>query len=415
LEKVRSASHNFKGLSIEDTDHHITAINITLNHHQAWINFEIRIHFTRENLAMSEESKDQKNEGENSDQTKPVKGSLASKHDEEITVERTQKDVLCGRGVQVLHHVGNLRLHLAANEFREEYLRSRRDRKKEIIESIVITLKSAGSRFLRYSKRDKTKWVEAGDGFAYHKVSHVLRGQNTGKAVRKMKGQGRNPQNTSTGQPHADLPQLPLQPGGIAPGGTDNLTPTGANVPYVQALSNASLASNLNPSTLPGMQMQNNLRAGHNTTPFPPHVNMSLLLQQSNLFGNHTGVNMAELAAAANSVMASTMNYPIMNPRALYLAQQMNPGLPLPQQTYNFMSRAQMNPPMTAASQQLAANNSAQHLTAFLNNMVEARANDQEQADDKKGAHPRKTEPWKTIFSDGYSSEWYDVHINIVK
>jgi hypothetical protein len=38
-------------------------------------------------------------------------------------------------------------------------------------------------------------------------------------------------------------------------------------------------------------------------------------------------VNIAELAAAANSVMASTMNYPTMNPRALYLTQQMNPGI----------------------------------------------------------------------------------------
>jgi hypothetical protein len=343
---------------------------------------------------MSDESKDQKDKGENSDQTKPVKVPLASKDDEEITVERTQKDVLCGRGVQVLHHLGNLRLHLAANDFSEEYLRSRRDRKKEIIQSIVITLKAAGSRFLRYSKRDKKKWVEAGDGFAYHKVSHVLRGQNTGKAVRKMKCQGRHPQNTSTGQPHAALPQVPVQPAeGIAPGGIDNLAPTGANVCYVQALSNASLASNLNPSTMPGLQLQNKFRAGQNTTPFPPQVNMSMLLQQSNLFGNPKGVNIAQLAAAANSVLVSTINYPNMNPQALCLAQQMNPGLTLPQQTYNLMTRAQTNPPMAAAAQQLAANNSAQHLTAILTNLVEARANDPEQADDKKGVQPSEREP----------------------
>jgi hypothetical protein len=294
---------------------------------------------------MLEESKDQKDERENSDQTKPVKGPLASKDDEEITVERTQKDVLCGRGVQVLHHVGNLRLHLAANDFREEYLRSRRNRKKEIIESIVMALKADGSRFLRYSKRYKTKWVEAGDAFAYDKVSHVLRGQNTGKAVRKMKGQGCNPPHPFTGQPHAALPQVPLQPvRGIAPGGIDNLAPTGANVSYVQGLSNASLESNLNSSTMPGLQSQNNRGAVQNTTPFPPQDNMSLFLQQSKLFGNPIGVNIAELAAAANSVMASTSNYPNMNPQGLnypnmnpqglnypnmnpqgaYLAQQMN-------------------------------------------------------------------------------------------
>jgi hypothetical protein len=335
---------------------------------------------------MSDKSKDQKDERENSDQTKPGKGPLASKDDEEITVERTLKDVLCGRGVQVLHHEGNLKLHLAAAEFSQEYLRSRRDRKKEIIESILITLKATGSRFLRYSKRDNTKWVEAGDGFAYDKVGHVLRGQNTGKAVRKMRGQGCDPRNTSTGQPSAALPEVPVQPaGGIPPGGIGNLAPTGANVHYVQALSNASLASNLNPSAMPGLQLQNHFRVGQNTTPFLPQVNTNLLLRQSNLFGNPIGVNIARVAAAANSVMASTINYPNMNPQAPYLAQQTNPGLTLPRQTYsNFMTRTQTNPPMAAAGQQLAANHSAQHLTAILNNLVEARANDPKQADDKK-------------------------------
>jgi hypothetical protein len=103
---------------------------------------------------------------------------------EEVFVERTQKDVLCGRGVQVLRHIGNLRLHLAANEFKVEYMRSRRNRKKEIIETIVAQLKSAGSRFLKTSKTDKKKWVEADDEFAYHKVSHVLRGLRTSKAFK---------------------------------------------------------------------------------------------------------------------------------------------------------------------------------------------------------------------------------------
>ncbi|KAL3936623.1 MAG: hypothetical protein SGBAC_008100 [Bacillariaceae sp.] len=107
----------------------------------------------------------------------------------EVLVERTAGDVLCGRGVQVLHHAGNLQLHLAADEFREEYLSSRRDRKKSIIDTIVNRLKSTGSRFLKTAQADKTKWVEADDTFAYQKVSHVLRGQNTGKAVKKIKKQ----------------------------------------------------------------------------------------------------------------------------------------------------------------------------------------------------------------------------------
>lgn len=107
----------------------------------------------------------------------------------EVLVDRNARDVLCGRGVQVLHHAGNLHLHLAADEFREEYLGSRRDRKREIIETIVERLKATGSRFLKTAHLDKTKWVEADDTFAYQKVSHVLRGQNTGKAVKKIKKQ----------------------------------------------------------------------------------------------------------------------------------------------------------------------------------------------------------------------------------
>jgi hypothetical protein len=111
-------------------------------------------------------------------------GEHTNEESEEVFVERTQKDVLCGRGVQVLRHIGNLRLHLAANEFKVEYMRSRRNRKKEIIETIVAQLKSAGSRFLKTSKTDKKKWVEADDEFAYHKVSHVLRGLRTSKAFK---------------------------------------------------------------------------------------------------------------------------------------------------------------------------------------------------------------------------------------
>lgn len=117
-------------------------------------------------------------DGECSD-GRPVEGS---EEEDEVYVERTQKDVLCGRGVQVLRHIGNLRLHLAANEYRVEYMRSRRSRKKEIIETIVGQLKSLGSRFLKTSTRNKKKWVEADDEFAYHKVSHVLRGLRTSKA-----------------------------------------------------------------------------------------------------------------------------------------------------------------------------------------------------------------------------------------
>jgi hypothetical protein len=98
-------------------------------------------------------------------------------------------------------------------------------------------------------------------------------------------------------------------------------------------------------------------------------------------------VNTAQLTAAANSVMASTINYPNMNPQTLCLAQQMNPGLVLTPQTLNLMTRAKTNPPMAAAAQELAANNSAQHLTAILNKLQMI------QNKRMKGAHPSEREP----------------------
>eukprot|EP00980_Cylindrotheca_fusiformis_P026402 scaffold16066_cov109-Cylindrotheca_fusiformis.AAC.8 len=185
----------------------------------------------------------------------------------EVIVERTQKDVLCGRGVQVLHHVGNLNLHLAAIEFRDEYLRSRRSRKKEIIETIVQRLKATGSRFLRYSKADKTKWVEAEDSFAYHKVSHVLRGQNTGKVVRKMK--------------EAE--------GNITQEGT---SPSLANSQPRPPKTVPSLSQNRDLGTGIPVQLQGPslLFSGRNMLSASPQPgNMSTLLQQANQLGNLLG------------------------------------------------------------------------------------------------------------------------------
>ena len=102
-------------------------------------------------------------------------GSMAIAAPENF-VQRTPQDILCGRGVNVLRHLGNLRLHLLAREFQDEYKVSRRDRKQEIVQTIIHRLKASGSRFLTPSKTDKSKWIDADPKFVYTKVSHVLRG-----------------------------------------------------------------------------------------------------------------------------------------------------------------------------------------------------------------------------------------------
>jgi hypothetical protein len=104
---------------------------------------------------------------------------------EEVPVERTQQDVLCGRGVHILHHVGNLRLHLAVDKYKNEYPGARRKRKREIVLAIVAEIKASGSRFLKRSESgSKNQWIEISESAAYQKVSHALRDQHTGKSLR---------------------------------------------------------------------------------------------------------------------------------------------------------------------------------------------------------------------------------------
>lgn len=102
----------------------------------------------------------------------------------ELLVERTQQDILCGRGIHILHHLGNLRLHLAVNNYKKEYMIVKRHRKREIVTMIIENLKRSGSRFLKRSRKGENFWVEADDNFAYEKVSHALRGKRTGKTLR---------------------------------------------------------------------------------------------------------------------------------------------------------------------------------------------------------------------------------------
>ncbi|CAJ1937642.1 unnamed protein product [Cylindrotheca closterium] len=209
---------------------------------------------------------------------------------DEAYVERTQMDVLCGRGIQVLHHVGNLRLHLAANELREEYLSSRRDRKREIIKDIVRQLRSNGSRFLRAAKKDKSKWIEASDEFAYHKVSHVLRGQNTGKAVRKIKSD-EEASNEVAASLHATGEQRPHP-------SQSQAFSSGAGVAHAQLPSHDERVGmdKPNPLDFAGLQggnsgggtvedflRQNQLLARHGMAHFPPEVQLNSLLQQQQL------------------------------------------------------------------------------------------------------------------------------------
>ena len=122
------------------------------------------------------------------------KKSQPAKNQTKITV-RSQRDVLCGRGVPIGKHYGNILLHTAINKYREKYLDSPRTDKPVIIRQIVQEIKAAGARFLKRLEPDGDDeiWVEVDDNYAYRKVGHAIRSRKTCKALRVANPQVGNP------------------------------------------------------------------------------------------------------------------------------------------------------------------------------------------------------------------------------
>jgi hypothetical protein len=86
-------------------------------------------------------------------------------------------DIICGRGFHIANHRGNLDLHLIINNYRDEYLASRRPEKTKIIKRVLKEVKSTGARFIRSvsDERNVDTWEEVDYDTAYKKVSHALR------------------------------------------------------------------------------------------------------------------------------------------------------------------------------------------------------------------------------------------------
>jgi hypothetical protein len=94
------------------------------------------------------------------------------------------RDILCGRGLHILNHHGNLQLHLLVNKYRESYRQSRRHEKSRIIRTIIRETKRTGARFLkRVTGAGDERWVEVDDKKAYEKVSHALRLQRINEST----------------------------------------------------------------------------------------------------------------------------------------------------------------------------------------------------------------------------------------
>lgn len=82
------------------------------------------------------------------------------------------KDVLSGRGGGTNNHPGNKEFRSLVDQYRSEYVLSKKWAKREIARNIVESIRSKGGRFL---KKEGSMWHDIGDQKAREKTSQALR------------------------------------------------------------------------------------------------------------------------------------------------------------------------------------------------------------------------------------------------
>lgn len=82
------------------------------------------------------------------------------------------KDVLSGRGGGTNNHPGNKEFRSLVDQYRSEYVLSKKWAKREIARNIVESIRSKGGRFL---KKEGSMWCDIGDQKAREKTSQALR------------------------------------------------------------------------------------------------------------------------------------------------------------------------------------------------------------------------------------------------
>ncbi|CAJ1951356.1 unnamed protein product [Cylindrotheca closterium] len=107
------------------------------------------------------------------------------------------QDIICGRGLHIMSHLGNIRLHSIVNRHRQTYQVASRREKAALAQRIVDEIKSTGSRFIRRAGDGRDdEWIEVDNETAYKKVGHALR-------LRKTFPQQKSPQ----ARPVQEIPQ----------------------------------------------------------------------------------------------------------------------------------------------------------------------------------------------------------------
>jgi hypothetical protein len=123
-------------------------------------------------------------EGENNDTINSTTTNQNRNQRQPERIVGNPKDILCGRGLHILNHHGNLQLHLLVNKYRQSYRQARRHEKSGIIRAIIRETQRTGARFLkRVTGAGDERWLEVDDKKAYEKVSHALRLQRINEST----------------------------------------------------------------------------------------------------------------------------------------------------------------------------------------------------------------------------------------
>jgi len=101
-------------------------------------------------------------------------------------------DVLCGRGGETNHHLGNVQYRLLVKTFQPLYVSAKRRDKPLIAQCIVYSVRQVGGRFLK--RANDKEWKDVGNTKAREKTSQALRegapelrGDSVPKMVPKQK------------------------------------------------------------------------------------------------------------------------------------------------------------------------------------------------------------------------------------
>ena len=117
------------------------------------------------------------------------------------------KDVLSGRGGGTNNHPGNKEFRSLVDQYRSEYVLSKKWAKREIARNIVESIRSKGGRFL---KKEGSVWHDIGDQKAREKTSQALREGLAAKmraAYAESSGASKSPHQASpTSQRHHPEP-----------------------------------------------------------------------------------------------------------------------------------------------------------------------------------------------------------------